>query len=205
MVSDFPAPVAGIRHAYSGECRQARGKYRPPRPRLSRSSLFEALNASKLTVTRPEVYDLLQSAQPSQMPHPATSRSQVPTSQSPPVQSGAPGARDQTNIDPAISGSALLGGPTTPPDAEPTGEESPKSYGKRALSTSKRAAQNRAAQVSARLPGLPCLLLTGTESISPAQRVVYSETRGPGEGARTHVGQLQDPASGELPASGVRH
>ncbi|KAE8153393.1 hypothetical protein BDV25DRAFT_31887 [Aspergillus avenaceus] len=55
--------------------------------------------------------------------------------------------RDQNNIDPAISGAAMLSGPPqTPPQPEPTGPESPKTYGKRPLSTSKRAAQNRAAQ-----------------------------------------------------------
>ncbi|GMF80169.1 unnamed protein product [Aspergillus oryzae] len=55
--------------------------------------------------------------------------------------------RDQNNIDPAISGAAMLSGPPqTPPQPEPTGQESPKTYGKRPLSTSKRAAQNRAAQ-----------------------------------------------------------
>jgi hypothetical protein len=41
----------------------------------------------------------------------------------------------------------LSGPPQTPPQPEPTGQESPKTYGKRPLSTSKRAAQNRAAQV----------------------------------------------------------
>lgn len=56
--------------------------------------------------------------------------------------------RDQNNIDPAISGSAILGAPPqTPPQPEPAPQESPKTYGKRPLSTSKRAAQNRAAQV----------------------------------------------------------
>ncbi|THC99176.1 hypothetical protein EYZ11_001351 [Aspergillus tanneri] len=55
--------------------------------------------------------------------------------------------RDQNNIDPAISGAAMLSAPPqTPPQPEPTGQESPKTYGKRPLSTSKRAAQNRAAQ-----------------------------------------------------------
>lgn len=106
------------------------------------------LDACKLTCSTPDVYDLLQNAQQSQMPHAAPSRPQVPASQSPPMQPNAPGPRDQTNIDPAISGTAMLGGPpATPPPGEPDDDESPKSYGKRALSTSKRAAQNRAAQV----------------------------------------------------------
>lgn len=57
--------------------------------------------------------------------------------------------RDQNNIDPAISGASMLAGPPpqTPPQQDPSGPESPKSFNKRPLSTSKRAAQNRAAQV----------------------------------------------------------
>jgi len=58
--------------------------------------------------------------------------------------------RDQANIDPAISGAAMLNAapqtPTQPHQASPEDSTS-KSYGKRELSTSKRAAQNRAAQV----------------------------------------------------------
>ncbi|KAJ5163900.1 BZIP transcription factor [Penicillium coprophilum] len=55
--------------------------------------------------------------------------------------------RDQANIDPAISG-AMLGAPQTPtqPQGSPPSDGGSKSYGKRELSTSKRAAQNRAAQ-----------------------------------------------------------
>ncbi|KAJ6022802.1 hypothetical protein N7499_008119 [Penicillium canescens] len=55
--------------------------------------------------------------------------------------------RDQANIDPAISGS-MLGAPQTPtqPQGSPPSDGGSKSYGKRELSTSKRAAQNRAAQ-----------------------------------------------------------
>ncbi|KAJ5931112.1 hypothetical protein N7466_006605 [Penicillium verhagenii] len=60
--------------------------------------------------------------------------------------------RDQGNIDPAISGAAMMGAvppqtPTQPQQGSPD-SESPKGYGqgKRELSTSKRAAQNRAAQ-----------------------------------------------------------
>jgi hypothetical protein len=59
-------------------------------------------------------------------------------------------ARDQNNIDPAISGATMLTGPPqTPTQPDVTGQETPKTYGKRPLSTSKRAAQNRAAQVRA--------------------------------------------------------
>lgn len=57
--------------------------------------------------------------------------------------------RDQANIDPAISGAALLGAaPQTPNQHHQSSPDdgTPKSYGKRELSTSKRAAQNRAAQ-----------------------------------------------------------
>lgn len=61
-------------------------------------------------------------------------------------------ARDQNNIDPAISGATMLAGPPqTPSQPDVTGQETPKTYGKRPLSTSKRAAQNRAAQVRALL------------------------------------------------------
>lgn len=58
--------------------------------------------------------------------------------------------RDQPNIDPAISGAAMLSAaPQTPTQPQQSSPENvtPKSYGKRELSTSKRAAQNRAAQV----------------------------------------------------------
>jgi hypothetical protein len=75
-------------------------------------------------------------------------------------------ARDQNNnIDPAISGGAMLGtaaahppsiGQVMPPQIVPGvqeaaagGDADRKTYGKRELSTSKRAAQNRAAQVYA--------------------------------------------------------
>ncbi|KKK18220.1 transcription factor kapC [Aspergillus ochraceoroseus] len=55
--------------------------------------------------------------------------------------------RDQNNIDPAISGATMLSGPPqTPTQQDATGQDTPKTYGKRPLSTSKRAAQNRAAQ-----------------------------------------------------------
>lgn len=96
-----------------------------------------------------EVFDLLQSAGQSHMPHQAPPRPQVPQAQSPHMQPNAASPRDQNNIDPAISGTAMMGGPpATPPQPEPmVDEESPKGYGKRPLSTSKRAAQNRAAQV----------------------------------------------------------
>lgn len=58
--------------------------------------------------------------------------------------------RDQANIDPAISGAAMMNAapqtPTQPHQGSPDDGGS-KAYGKRELSTSKRAAQNRAAQV----------------------------------------------------------
>ncbi|KAJ5101281.1 BZIP transcription factor [Penicillium alfredii] len=55
--------------------------------------------------------------------------------------------RDQANIDPAISGAAMLSAaPQTPTQPQSSPDDTPKSYGKRELSTSKRAAQNRAAQ-----------------------------------------------------------
>lgn len=56
--------------------------------------------------------------------------------------------RDQHNIDPAIAGPSLL---SRPPELqarpESPSDDGVKTYGKRPLSTSKRAAQNRAAQV----------------------------------------------------------
>ena len=58
--------------------------------------------------------------------------------------------RDQANIDPAISGAMIGTSPQTPTHAQqssPQQDMTPKTYGKRELSTSKRAAQNRAAQV----------------------------------------------------------
>ncbi|EAW13549.1 bZIP transcription factor [Aspergillus clavatus NRRL 1] len=77
--------------------------------------------------------------------HPQQARPPPPPPQPPHMQPTTPVARDQNNIDPAISGGAMLAGPQTPqPDL--SGQESPKTYGKRPLSTSKRAAQNRAAQ-----------------------------------------------------------
>ncbi|OQE18652.1 hypothetical protein PENSTE_c017G09355 [Penicillium steckii] len=65
------------------------------------------------------------------------------------LQPNPAGTREQANIDPAISGAAMMGGapqtPTQPHQGSP--DDTPKSYGgKRELSTSKRAAQNRAAQ-----------------------------------------------------------
>ncbi|KAJ5152617.1 uncharacterized protein N7482_009095 [Penicillium canariense] len=56
--------------------------------------------------------------------------------------------RDQANIDPAISGAMMAAAPQTPTQPQQGSPEdvTPKSYGKRELSTSKRAAQNRAAQ-----------------------------------------------------------
>ena len=57
--------------------------------------------------------------------------------------------RDQANIDPAISGAMMGAAPQTPAQPQQASPDSltPKTYGKRELSTSKRAAQNRAAQV----------------------------------------------------------
>ncbi|KAL4892482.1 putative transcription factor kapC [Aspergillus ambiguus] len=79
--------------------------------------------------------------------HPQQARAQAPASQAPHMQPNTASPRDQNNIDPAISGAAMLSAPPqTPPQPEPATQESPKTYGKRPLSTSKRAAQNRAAQ-----------------------------------------------------------
>ncbi len=65
------------------------------------------------------------------------------------LQPNTAGPRDQANIDPAISGAMMAAAPQTPTQPQQGSPEdvTPKSYGKRELSTSKRAAQNRAAQV----------------------------------------------------------
>lgn len=93
---------------------------------------------------------MLQSAQQSHMAHAAAARAQGQHAQSPHVPPHS-SPRDQNNIDPAISGTAMLGGaPNTPPQpnvGDVPEDESPKSLNKRPLSSSKRAAQNRAAQV----------------------------------------------------------
>ncbi|KAL5335071.1 hypothetical protein BJX70DRAFT_390945 [Aspergillus crustosus] len=80
----------------------------------------------------------------SQHPQP---RPAPPTAPPHHLQPPSTSSRDQTNIDPAISGAAMLPPPPQPSSQQDlSGGESPKTYGKRPLSTSKRAAQNRAAQ-----------------------------------------------------------
>lgn len=125
---------------------------------------------------------MLQSAQ-GHMPHPAPARPQVPAAQSPHMQPTAASPRDQNNIDPAISGTAMMGAPpATPPQPDQeAGDESPKGYGKRPLSTSKRAAQNRAAQVCAITSPCDELLTWCIESIPPAQGNLHSQAGGTGE------------------------
>ncbi|KAL4907913.1 putative transcription factor kapC [Aspergillus multicolor] len=79
--------------------------------------------------------------------HPQQPRPPQPNAQPHHLQPTATSPRDQNNIDPAISGGAMLPPSQPPTQPEPPVEdESPKTYGKRPLSTSKRAAQNRAAQ-----------------------------------------------------------
>lgn len=96
----------------------------------------------------PVLHDQLLAAH-QHMSHPQQPRPQPQTAPPPHMQPNITSPRDQNNIDPAISGATMLSGPPqTPPQPEPTSQESPKTYGKRPLSTSKRAAQNRAAQVS---------------------------------------------------------
>ncbi|KAH1434449.1 hypothetical protein KXV74_003323 [Aspergillus fumigatus] len=92
------------------------------------------------------LHDQLLAAQHQHLTHPQQARPQPPAPQPPHMQPNTP-ARDQNNIDPAISGATMLTGPPqTPTQPDVTGQETPKTYGKRPLSTSKRAAQNRAAQ-----------------------------------------------------------
>lgn len=115
--------------------------------------------------------------------HPQQPRPQPPAAQPPHMQPNTTSPRDQNNIDPAISGAAMLSGPPqTPPQPEPTGQESPKTYGKRPLSTSKRAAQNRAAQVCWDLPCDGDFADWGIASIPPAKRKLHSQIGGAGEG-----------------------
>ncbi|KAL2832580.1 hypothetical protein BDW59DRAFT_139454 [Aspergillus cavernicola] len=79
--------------------------------------------------------------------HPQQARPQQPNAQPHHMAPNATSPRDQNNIDPAISGAAMLHPPpqsTSEPDLD--GQDQSKTYGKRPLSTSKRAAQNRAAQ-----------------------------------------------------------
>ncbi|EAU32163.1 conserved hypothetical protein [Aspergillus terreus NIH2624] len=96
--------------------------------------------------SNPLLHDQLLAAH-QHLSHPQQPRPQAPATQPPHMQPNTASPRDQNNIDPAISGSAILGAPPqTPPQPEPAPQESPKTYGKRPLSTSKRAAQNRAAQ-----------------------------------------------------------
>ncbi|OJJ88595.1 uncharacterized protein ASPGLDRAFT_42174 [Aspergillus glaucus CBS 516.65] len=92
------------------------------------------------------LHDQLLAAQ-QHLSHPQARPPQPPPAQPPHMQPNA-SPRDQNNIDPAISGASMLAGPPpqTPPQQDPSGPESPKSFSKRPLSTSKRAAQNRAAQ-----------------------------------------------------------
>jgi hypothetical protein len=98
----------------------------------------------KLTCTCLVLHDQLLAAQH----HLQGGRPQGAPGQQQQLQPNTASPRDQPNIDPAISGS-MLGAPQTPtqPQGSPPSDGGSKSYGKRELSTSKRAAQNRAAQV----------------------------------------------------------
>ncbi|GIC94942.1 uncharacterized protein Aud_002273 [Aspergillus udagawae] len=80
-----------------------------------------------------------------QLSHPQQARPQPAAPQPPHMQPNTP-ARDQNNIDPAISGATMLTGPPQTPSQPDVSQDAAKTYGKRPLSTSKRAAQNRAAQ-----------------------------------------------------------
>ncbi|OJJ50717.1 hypothetical protein ASPZODRAFT_126645 [Penicilliopsis zonata CBS 506.65] len=88
------------------------------------------------------LHDQLLAAQQHLAAHaPARGQGQPPPQH---LQPAAP-SRDpaNNNIDPAIAGTAIM---SAPQSVEPDGGQDPKTYGKRPLSTSKRAAQNRAAQ-----------------------------------------------------------
>jgi hypothetical protein len=90
--------------------------------------------------------------------------------------------RDQANIDPAISGAMMSAAPQTPTQQQQSSPDdiTPKSYGKRELSTSKRAAQNRAAQVcggrrASPFPLSETQLMYFTACFPPAQGNLYSQ------------------------------
>lgn len=138
--------------------------------------------------------------------HPQQARPQPPAPQPPHMQPNTP-ARDQNNIDPAISGAAMLTGPPqTPTQPDITGQETPKTYGKRPLSTSKRAAQNRAAQVRALLRILNRILANlCIAGVPSAEGSPYPGVGGKGEGIREHGRSDQSSAGGKLPTPGVHH
>jgi len=120
------------------------------------------------------LHDQLLAAQQHLSPHPQPARPPHPVSVSvshpphmPPTTAAGPRDPNTSNIDPAIAGAAMLSAPAEPapqpqpaaaPDQQqpqqpqqqqqPAPEQPRRTYGKRELSTSKRAAQNRAAQVS---------------------------------------------------------
>ena len=91
-----------------------------------------------------------------------------------PTHSGGP----QQHIDPAIAGSQQHYMSQADPIDDGEGRK-----GRRELSTSKRAAQNRAAQVRSRLTGIG-LLLTVSARVPSAQRGVYQAAQGPSQGVR---------------------
>ena len=92
--------------------------------------------------------------------------------------------------------------------AESDGGDGPdgrKGYGKRELSTSKRAAQNRAAQVG---QGAMCSCIysdSALESIQTTERGLHQEARRTGSGLSDPQRELQGCASRELPASRLYH
>lgn len=127
------------------------GHFHPQSPSLRPLLIYgESRVAGSLTCFRantihPVLHDQLLAAQQ----HLQGSRPQA-APQHQHLQPNTASPRDQANIDPAISGAAMMTAapqtPTQPQQASPE-DVTPKSYGKRELSTSKRAAQNRAAQV----------------------------------------------------------
>lgn len=119
-----------------------------------------------------------QQQRPQQPPPPPPAQPAQPAH----LQPSASSPRDQNNIDPAISGSAMLPPPSqAQPQPDASDDEEAKTYGKRPLSTSKRAAQNRAAQVrdSIRACGT---VLTWPESVPSTQRELYPQAGGTGQG-----------------------
>lgn len=108
-------------------------------PRADRSDLRERLLAQGLHGSNNQTVQRLDHQQPHHPVHP-----------------------HDHNIDPAIAGSGMMNVSTGEGGAD--GNQSDGKKGKRELSTSKRAAQNRAAQVSTNWP-LLVMMLCGVESV----------------------------------------
>lgn len=104
----------------------------------------------------------------------------------------------QQHIDPAIAGSQHYMSQADPND-DAEGRK-----GRRELSTSKRAAQNRAAQVRSLL-FVYHIPLTLSARVPSAQRGVHQAAQGSSQGVRAPMRAIQGPADRKLPASRLHH